>query len=68
MNTVFSMLNKLIALALFSLLLVPAANADLIALTGATVHPVSSDPIEGTVLLRDGLVEAVGTDVAIPDE
>ena len=68
MNTVFSMLNKLIALALFSLLLVPAANADLIALTGATVHPVSSDPIEGTVLLRDGLVEAVGTDVAIPDD
>jgi len=68
MNTVFSMLNKLTALALSSLLLVSAANADLIALTGATVHPVSSDPIEGTVLLRDGLVEAVGTDVAIPDD
>lgn len=68
MNTVFSMLNKLTVLALSSLLLVPAAHADLIALTGATVHPISSDPIEGTVLLRDGLVEAVGSDVAIPDE
>lgn len=38
------------------------------AITNGYVVPISSDPIEaGTVLLIDGLVSAVGADVAIPE-
>lgn len=37
------------------------------ALTGGTVHPVSGPEIvNGTVVIRDGLIEAVGAGVAIP--
>lgn len=44
-----------------------AASGQTIAITGGTVHPVSGPPIErGTVLIRDGRIAAVGTDVAIP--
>lgn len=40
-----------------------------IAITGATVHPVSGPPIEGaTVLIRDGRIEAVGRDVSVPPD
>jgi imidazolonepropionase-like amidohydrolase len=38
-----------------------------LAIVGATVYPVSGPPIEGaTVLVRDGLIAAVGTDVPVP--
>ena len=41
--------------------------AQTIAITGGTVHPVSGTPIEqATVLVRDGRIVAVGTDVAVP--
>lgn len=41
--------------------------AQTIAITGAKVYPVSGPPIEGgTVLLRDGKIVAVGSNVAIP--
>jgi len=58
----------------FFLLVVPtlalgaaAARAEMIAITGATVHPVSSPAIENaTVLIADGRIVAVGADVAIP--
>lgn len=44
-----------------------AAGAETIAITGARVHPVSSPPIESaTVVIEDGRIAAVGTDVAIP--
>lgn len=37
------------------------------ALTGGTVHPVASPPIQGgVVILRDGLVEAVGAGLTVP--
>ncbi|HEX2059642.1 MAG TPA: amidohydrolase family protein [Thermoanaerobaculia bacterium] len=37
------------------------------AITGGTVHPVSSAAIpNGTVVIRDGLIEAVGANVTIP--
>lgn len=37
------------------------------AITGGTVHPVSREPVSnGTVLIRNGLIEAAGADVAIP--
>jgi imidazolonepropionase-like amidohydrolase len=53
-----------------TLLTVLAANASAqtIAITGGKVYPVSGAPIEnGTVLIRDGKIAAVGASVTIPD-
>jgi imidazolonepropionase-like amidohydrolase len=55
------------------LLLLPiAAQAQapgVYAITGATVHPANGpDIVNGTVLIRDGLIEAVGANVAIPPD
>ncbi|HET8774968.1 MAG TPA: amidohydrolase family protein [Thermoanaerobaculia bacterium] len=55
----------------FAVLLVPVlARADapgVYAVTGGTVHPVSGAPVaNGTVVIRNGLIEAVGANVAIP--
>jgi imidazolonepropionase-like amidohydrolase len=59
-----------VRLAVSALLLAaaPAAlGAQTIAITGGRVFPVSGPPIErGTVLIRDGRIAAVGTDVAVP--
>lgn len=42
-------------------------SAETVALTGATVHPVSSPMIEDAVLLiEDGIIAAVGSDIAVP--
>ena len=42
-------------------------EAQSIAITGGTVHPVGAPVIEnGTVLIRDGRIVAVGTDVQVP--
>ncbi len=47
----------------------PAALAQTIAITGGKVFPVSGAPIEnGTVLIRDGKIAAVGREVAIPSD
>ena len=57
------------ALTVASTLLVFAglASAETIAIVGGKVYPVSSAPIEnGTVLIVDGAIAAVGTTVAIP--
>ena len=44
------------------------AQAQTIAITGGTVYPVSGPRIEnGTVLIRDGRIVAVGASVTIPD-
>lgn len=44
-----------------------AASAQSIAITGATVYPVSGPKLENaTVLIRDGKITAVGTNVTIP--
>ncbi len=44
-----------------------SASAQAVAIVGGTVYPVSAPRIErGTVLLRDGRVVAVGSNVAIP--
>ena len=73
MNSVFSMLTniltKLLAASLLALSLLAAnASAEITALVGATVHPVSSESIEnGIVLIRNGRIEAVGAAVEIPD-
>src|SRR5687768_13872676 len=59
-----------LAVALLVLIFPIAGLADppgVFALTGGRIHPVSSPVIEnGTVIIRDGLIEAVGARVAIP--
>ena len=45
----------------------PPAGAQTIAITGGKVYPVSGPVIEnGTVLIRDGSIAAVGANVAVP--
>jgi imidazolonepropionase-like amidohydrolase len=44
-----------------------SAQAQDLAVIGGTVHTVSGEVLEGaTVLIRDGVIEAVGTDVLVP--
>jgi imidazolonepropionase-like amidohydrolase len=46
-----------------------AAKADVYALVGAKVAPVSGPVLENaTVILRDGVIEAVGTKVTVPPD
>lgn len=68
MNSVSSMLTKSLTASILAFSLLAAnAGAEITALVGATVHPVSSEPIEnGIVLIRDGQIEAVGADIEIP--
>jgi imidazolonepropionase-like amidohydrolase len=55
-----------VAVALSALLTTPCA-AQTIAITGGKVYPVSGPPIEnGTVLITNGRIAAVGANVAIP--
>ena len=60
-------------LVLFAVLLVAfGAHADapgVYAITGGTVHPVNGPEItNGIVIIRGGLIDAVGANVAIPAE
>lgn len=41
--------------------------AHTIAITNAHVHPVSSPAFDGTIVLEDGLISALGADVTPPD-
>ena len=51
------------ALAVFA----PAIGAQTVAITGGRIYPVSGPMIDGgTVLIRDGKIVAVGTNVAVP--
>ena len=63
-------LRRLVACLVF--LTATAAQADapgVYAITGGTVHPVSGPAISnGVVVIRDGLIEAVGANVAIPGD
>lgn len=48
-------------------LVAPPVSAQTIAITGGKIHPVSGPTIErGTVLIRNGVIVAVGSNVAIP--
>jgi imidazolonepropionase-like amidohydrolase len=49
-------------------MVVPVLRAQTIAITGGKVYPVSGPAIEnGTVLVRDGKIVAVGANVAVPN-
>ena len=42
-------------------------GGDLVAITGATIFDATGkDPYRGTVVVRDGRIEAVGSDVKVP--
>src|SRR3989475_4815232 len=44
------------------------SSAQAIAITNGTVYPVSGAPIQnGTVLIRDGVILAVGAGIPVPD-
>jgi imidazolonepropionase-like amidohydrolase len=63
--------NRSRLLVVLLLLLVPSLlSADapgVYAITGGTVHPVSGPEIaNGTVVIRNGLIEAIGANVSIP--
>jgi len=60
------MRRLLILIALFVAVAAPAFSQT-IAITGGKVYPVSSPPIaNGTVLIPDGVIAAVGSNVSIP--
>jgi len=60
-----SMVKFSAALALLGV--ASAIDAQTIAITGGKVYPVSGAPIDnGTVLIRDGRIAQVGTNIAIP--
>lgn len=44
------------------------ATAQPLAIEGGTVHPVSGPSYVGTLIVRDGLIEAAGADVAAPPD
>ncbi|MEE4331235.1 MAG: hypothetical protein V2J10_10220, partial [Wenzhouxiangella sp.] len=59
-------MNRFLGLIAGLILALPV-HAELIALTGASVHPVSSEVItDGIVIVRDGRIEAVGVGIDIP--
>jgi len=64
------MSRRFLCFFVFLLLLSASAIADapgVYAITGGTVHPVSGPEIaNGVVIVRDGLIESVGANVAIP--
>src|SRR5690606_17514569 len=46
-----------------------AAQTRPIAIVGGTVHTVTGPPIKGaTVLIRDGVIDSVGTNVTVPPD
>ena len=73
-NRHFSIRKKFYVTAIFvfiAALLVPDVRAEetsVVALKAGTIYPVSSALIQdGIILIRDGKIEAVGKDIAIPE-
>lgn len=61
------MTNRFLAAAAAAALAAVPAAAQTIAITGGTVHPISGPPIQnGTVIIQNGRITAVGAGIAIP--
>lgn len=59
--------SRLVALATLFLAAAGALPAQTVAITGATVYPVSSPKIENaTILMQDGRITAIGPSVPVP--
>ena len=62
-------MRRLLMSAMLAVLCSASASAQTIAITGGKVYPVSGPVIEnGTVVMRDGKIVAVGANVAIPGD
>ncbi|MBK8005806.1 MAG: hypothetical protein IPK12_18290 [Gemmatimonadetes bacterium] len=60
-------MNTLRLTALLAAVAAAPLSAQAVAITGATIYPVSGPRIErGTIVLQDGRIVAVGTNVAVP--
>jgi imidazolonepropionase-like amidohydrolase len=55
-----------ISLLMLALAMPGRSGADTLVIVGGTVHPVSSEPFVGNVVVTDGRIAAVGADVAAP--
>ena len=63
------MRSMMLVMTLVGLVLAAPLQAEPVAYVGGTIHPVSGQAIEdGVLLVRDGLIEAVGTDIDVPDD
>lgn len=61
------MTNRVLIAAAAAVLAALPAGAQTIAITGGTVHPISGPPIQnGTVIIQNGRITAVGANVAVP--
>jgi imidazolonepropionase-like amidohydrolase len=62
-------MRSLLSLLLSATVIPVAVHAQTIAITGGRILPVSGPPIEnGTVLIRDGRIVAVGANVTVPGD
>lgn len=67
-NHLLTKCTAVVALAV-SLGVTPHSNAQTVAITGGRVFPVSGPPIDnGTVVIRDGKIIAVGANVSVPSD
>lgn len=61
------MLRSAVAMLLAGLFLVASVQAETVAYVGASIHPINAETIEnGVLLVRNGRIAAVGTEVEIP--
>lgn len=61
------MTNRFLLAAAAAALAAAPAAAQTIAITGGTVHPISGPPIQnGTVIIQNGRITAVGAGIAVP--
>ena len=64
-----SLVLAVLAAALSASTWLAAAQTRPIAIVGGTVHTVTGPPIKGaTVLIRDGVIDSVGTNVTVPPD
>jgi imidazolonepropionase-like amidohydrolase len=63
------MLNRAIITTVFVCLLAPPLSAEVTALVGGTVHPVTSEPIEnGTLVFDESGILSMGGEIAVPED